>query len=200
VGFMNKVSSNFDMDQAGMKEQLTHLHALLAFVDPELANYLDRHESGNMFFCFRWLLVWFKRELCQEDVMRLWEVLWTGLPCQNFHLLICVAILDTEKRILMDNNYGFTEILKHINDLSGNIDVAAVISKAEGMYNQIIAADHLTDSIRLIIGLPVVGNTVVLDSKEASPDLSDLAPGSLEAVHIEGDEVGYERAISNSFL
>lgn len=100
------------MDQAGMKEQLEHLHTLLAFVEPELANYLDRHESGNMFFCFRWLLVWFKRELSYEDVLHLWEVLWTGLPCQNFHLLISISILETEKNTLMENNYGFTEILK----------------------------------------------------------------------------------------
>lgn len=100
------------MDQAGMKEQLEQLNTLIAFVDPVLANYLHKHESSNMFFCFRWLLVWFKRELSQEDVMRLWEVLWTDLPCQNFHLLISVAILDTERNILMENNYGFTEILK----------------------------------------------------------------------------------------
>ncbi|KAF5270074.1 hypothetical protein FQA39_LY08486 [Lamprigera yunnana] len=196
VGFMNKVIPNFDIDQAGMKEQLQHLQTLTAFVDPEFANYLYKHDSANMFFCFRWLLVWFKRELSQEDVMRLWEVLWTGLPCQNFHLLICVAILDTEKTILIDNNYGFTEILKHINDLSGNIDIATMISKAEGMYNQIVAAEHLTDSIRLIIGLPILG-TIIADSKEASPDISDLGPGS---VNSEIDECNYESAISNSFL
>lgn len=95
-----------------MKEQLENLHTLLGFADPELANYLDRHDSGNMFFCFRWLLVWFKRELSQEDVMRLWEILWTGLPCQNFHLLFCVAILETEKQALTRNEFGFTEILK----------------------------------------------------------------------------------------
>lgn len=100
------------MDQTGMKEQLKQLHDLLAFAEPELTNYLDRHDSGNMFFCFRWLLVWLKRELDLDDVMYLWEVLWTGLPCQNFHLLICVAILETEKTVLIENNYGFTEILK----------------------------------------------------------------------------------------
>lgn len=95
-----------------MKEQLENLHTLLSFVNPQMANYLDRHDSGNMFFCFRWLLVWFKRELSEEDVMQLWEVLWTGLPCQNFHLLICVSILEAEKTTLMENGYGFTEILK----------------------------------------------------------------------------------------
>lgn len=105
-------SRNFDIDQAGMKEQLSNLHTLLAFVEPELANYLDTHDSGNMFFCFRWLLVWFKRELSQEDVMRFWEVLWTGYPCENFHLLVPVAILETEKENIIGNGYGFTEILK----------------------------------------------------------------------------------------
>lgn len=106
-----------------MKEQLEHLHTLLAFIDPELANYLDRHESGNMFFCFRWLLVWFKRELCYEDVLHLWEVLWTDLPCQNFHLLISVAILETEKNTLMENNYGFTEILKVCIELPISVEI-----------------------------------------------------------------------------
>ena len=105
-------NSNFDIDQAGMKEQLQNLHTILGFIEPQLVNYLDKHDSGNMFFCFRWLLVWFKRELSFEDVMRLWEVLWSGLPCDNFHLLVCVAILETEKQALMENNYGFTEILK----------------------------------------------------------------------------------------
>jgi hypothetical protein len=95
-----------------MKEQLQNLHTLLGFIEPQLVNYFDKHDSGNMFFCFRWLLVWFKRELSYEQVMRLWEVLWSGLPCENFHLLVCVAILETEKQTLIENNYGFTEILK----------------------------------------------------------------------------------------
>lgn len=103
---------NFDVDQAGMKEQLHHLYCLLCTIEPELASYLDRHESNNMSFCFRWLLVWFKREFKYEDVFHLWEVLWTESLCKNFHLLICVAILDNEKETLMTKNFGFTEILK----------------------------------------------------------------------------------------
>lgn len=107
-----KQSSNFDIDQAGMKAQLCQLHTLLCTTEPQLAYYLNRHDSGNMFFCFRWLLVLFKREFNAIDIMKLWEILWTDLPCKNFHLLFCAAILDTEKNILIENNYGFTEILK----------------------------------------------------------------------------------------
>lgn len=100
------------MDQAGMKAQLCQLYTLLNVTDHQLAQYLSKNESGNMFFCFRWLLVLFKREFSAADIMKLWEILWTDLPCKNFHLLLCVAILDTEKSMLMENRYGFTEILK----------------------------------------------------------------------------------------
>jgi hypothetical protein len=97
-----------------MKQQLQQLYRLLSVTVPDLAAYLEKHDSGNMFFCFRWLLVLFKREFSLQDIARLWEVLWTDLPCPNFHLLLCVAILETEQHILMENNYGFTEILKVI--------------------------------------------------------------------------------------
>lgn len=106
----------------------------------------ESQDSGYLYFCFRWLLIRFKRELSFMDVLRLWEVsspaaprsggggvsfsaspsppppphphsshpqvMWTDLPCQNFHLLVCCAILDSEKQKIMEENYGFNEILK----------------------------------------------------------------------------------------
>ena len=38
--------------------------------------------------------------------------MWTDRPCKNFHLLVCLAILDGEKSTLMENKFGITEILK----------------------------------------------------------------------------------------
>lgn len=38
--------------------------------------------------------------------------MWTELPCQNFHLLLCCAILESEKQQIMEKQYGFNEILK----------------------------------------------------------------------------------------
>lgn len=35
---------------------------------------LDSQDSGSLCFCFRWLLIWFKREFPFPDVLRLWEV------------------------------------------------------------------------------------------------------------------------------
>ncbi|KAJ8721258.1 hypothetical protein PYW07_002033 [Mythimna separata] len=166
VGFMDKIATNFDMDQAGMKHQLLQLQQLLTFASPALAAHLAQKDSGNMYFCFRWLLVWFKREFSHRDIMRLWEVLWTSLPCANFHLLICVAILDAEKDILISKDYGFTEILKHVNDLSMCLDVDKILSTAEGIYHQVVSAPHLTDQIRIILGLPTLGITTSSQSED----------------------------------
>lgn len=206
-----------------MKEQLEQLNVLLSFAEPKLSNYLKQHESGNMFFCFRWLLVLFKREFSQDDIMKLWEVLWTGIPCKNFHLLLSVAILETEKKKLIDNGYGFTEILKviiiiikwefsviylllilqHVNDLSQHIDLQSMLSKAEGIYHQITAASHLTDSVRVILGLKPVGGSDNPDSNLTSSVEDDSEThNSIENVNCRADlsESAFERSLDLSYL
>ncbi|CAH1798395.1 unnamed protein product, partial [Owenia fusiformis] len=176
VGYMDLVHSNFELSQEGMKGQLNDTHTLLNLMDPALCNYLESHESSNMYFCFRWLLIQFKREFSFEDIMRLWEVLWTGLPCKNYHLLICLAILDTEKATIMDNRFGFTEILKHINDLSLTIRLDDILPLAEAMHiqlAQLASENKLKNSIREIIGLaPEPKNT------SDSPDGDDTPNGT----------------------
>lgn len=173
AGLMERVCDNFEMDQAGMKTQLSQIHKLMQFVDPELCSYLESHDSGNFYFCFRWLLILFKREFSFNDVMRFWEVLWTDRPCKNFHLLICLAVLDTEKSTLMENKFGFTEILKHINDMSGAIHLEDTLKKAEGIYIQLKDSKKLPAPVAEIIGLDVVSpsDSGFVASRERSPHL-----------------------------
>uniref|UniRef100_A0A8C2JZQ3 TBC1 domain family member 15 n=1 Tax=Cyprinus carpio TaxID=7962 RepID=A0A8C2JZQ3_CYPCA len=137
VSFMDEVHENFEEQMQGMKTQLIQLSTLLRLLDLAFWNYLEAQDSGYLYFCFRWLLIRFKRELHFQDVLRLWEVLWTRLPCQNFHLLVCCAILDSEKQKIMDRKYGFNEILKHINELSMKLDIEEILSKSEAICMQI---------------------------------------------------------------
>ncbi|GIY65308.1 TBC1 domain family member 15 [Caerostris extrusa] len=145
--------SNFELEQQGMKNQLQDLHRLLHFVDSQLCSYLEKHDSGNLYFAFRWLLILFKRDFKFMEIMRLWEVLWTGLPCKNFHLLICVAILDSEKMTIMENDYGLTEILKHVNEMSYKINLEETLRKAEAIYFQIKNSKYRSDVVETILDL-----------------------------------------------
>ncbi|XP_043120909.1 TBC1 domain family member 15 isoform X2 [Puntigrus tetrazona] len=156
VSFMDEMHENFEEQMQGMKTQLIQLSTLLRLLDLAFWNYLEAQDSGYLYFCFRWLLIRFKRELHFQDVLRLWEVMWTRLPCQNFHLLVCCAILDSEKQKIMDRKYGFNEILKHINELSMKLDIEEILSKSEAICMQIKNCKDLPHSVSEILGLSTV--------------------------------------------
>jgi hypothetical protein len=66
-------------------------------------------------------LVLFKREFNYPQILRLWEVFWTDGPFHGdedsysatyFHLLVALSILDSQRNTILENRFGFTEILK----------------------------------------------------------------------------------------
>uniref|UniRef100_A0A8D8Q6R9 TBC1 domain family member 15 n=1 Tax=Cacopsylla melanoneura TaxID=428564 RepID=A0A8D8Q6R9_9HEMI len=171
VSFMERTKHNFDMDQAGMKKQLGQVYQTLSILAPDLSKYLGNVEASNMFFCFRWLLVLFKREFSHDDIMILWEVLWTDLPCPNFHILICAAILDQEKSNIMSNELGFTEILKHVNDLCRKLNLNTILCNAEGIYLQLLEAkETLPTPIKKMFGFVPVDES---DSSDCESDIDN---------------------------
>lgn len=62
------------MSQSGIKRQLRDIRALMQFLDPPFVDNLIEKDAHNFYFCFRWLLIWFKRDFSYEDVQILWEV------------------------------------------------------------------------------------------------------------------------------
>lgn len=40
------------------------------------------------------------------------QVLWTDHLCENFELLVCLAILISQKAVIMESKFGCNEILK----------------------------------------------------------------------------------------
>ncbi|KAJ6651373.1 hypothetical protein lerEdw1_020946 [Lerista edwardsae] len=151
--YMDQMHQNFEEQMQGMKTQLIQLSTLLRLLDSGFCSYLESQDSGYLYFCFRWLLIRFKREFSFQDILRLWEVMWTELPCQNFHLLICCAILESEKQQIMEKHYGFNEILKHINELSMKMDVEDVLAKAEAVSMQMMNCKELPQAVCEVLGL-----------------------------------------------
>ncbi|XP_021489549.1 TBC1 domain family member 17 isoform X1 [Meriones unguiculatus] len=156
-GFMERVHGNFEESQETMKRQLGQLLLLLRVLDQPLCDFLDSQDSGSLCFCFRWLLIWFKREFPFPDVLRLWEVLWTGLPGPNLHLLVACAILDMERDTLMLSGFGSNEILKHINELTMKLSVEDVLTRAEALYRQLMACPELPHNVQEVLGLAQPG-------------------------------------------
>ncbi|KAH8555943.1 rab-GTPase-TBC domain-containing protein [Umbelopsis sp. PMI_123] len=134
--FMDRMKSNFYVDQSGMHQQLTTLESLIRFMDPLLYGHLEKCESTNLFFCFRWILIWFKREFQWGDVMKLWECIWTDYLSTSYHLFIALAILDQHRDVIIDNFRQFDEILKYVNELSMTLDLEDILERAEILFHQ----------------------------------------------------------------
>uniref|UniRef100_A0A3Q2P023 TBC1 domain family member 15 n=1 Tax=Fundulus heteroclitus TaxID=8078 RepID=A0A3Q2P023_FUNHE len=165
TGFMELLHQNFEESQEAMKQQLLQLSVLLKALDPELCDFLDSQDSGSLCFCFRWLLIWFKREFSFEDILTLWEVLWTQLPCENFHLLIACSILESQRGELIGSDHDFNTILKHINELTMKLDLHDVLRDAEAIYLQLVCCKELPRKVKQVLGL-----CVPCGSEEDSPD------------------------------
>ncbi|KAL6072267.1 RabGAP/TBC domain-containing protein [Balamuthia mandrillaris] len=133
---MDKLQANFHKDQRGMHTQLLQLANLIKCMDRRFYNYLEQRDCLNMFFCFRWLLIHFKREFAYEDIPRLWEAMWAQQLSPHFHLFVALAILLKHKKVIMKNDMSFDDILKYINNLAGKMDVHQVLHDAEYLVHK----------------------------------------------------------------
>ncbi|GAA5934145.1 hypothetical protein JCM3775_002886 [Rhodotorula graminis] len=136
---MRRHADNFLEDQSGMKLQLSQLQQLLRVMDRGLYRHLDETGSLNLFFCFRWLLTSFKRELSFDDTVRLWEVLYTDYLGTHFHLFFALAILEANRDVIVRYLREFDEILKYINELSQTLDLDLLLADAEVLYSTLQA-------------------------------------------------------------
>lgn len=130
ASLMDWLEGNFHTDQRGMHAQLVSLRKLLQLLDPQLYAFLEKKDCLNFFFCFRWLLIHFKREFPFDEVLRLWEVLWSHHLSHHFHLYMCIAVLMHHRRAIMDSDLEFDGLLKFCVELSGNIDLKATLRLA----------------------------------------------------------------------
>lgn len=132
IGLMKRMRRNFYSDQSGMKMQLLSLQKLIAVMDPSLYSHLEKAESLNLFFCFRWLLVCFKREFNYPDILILWEAIWvattegndeaesdsthSSLPFHGlsnyFQLFVAFGILEHHRDVIIKYLHNFDELLQ----------------------------------------------------------------------------------------
>ncbi|KAI8988873.1 GTPase activating protein Gyp7 [Pilobolus umbonatus] len=174
-GYMNRMKYNFYRDQSGMHRQLLTLDLLLQFMDPSLYKHFQRTDSTNLFFCFRWLLVWFKREFPWKDMLSLWEILWTDYLTDKFYLFVAMSILDQHRDILIDYLKNFDEILKYINDLSMTIPLNETLQRAEILFYQfkqrVEAVDNKREQLKHNIK---AGSGTKEEMEDMKADLSKL--------------------------
>lgn len=78
------------------------------------------HAHGDythFYFCYRWFLLDFKRELLYADVFAVWESIWAAkfVASTHFVLFLALALLEMYRDIILSNSMDFTDIIKFFN-------------------------------------------------------------------------------------
>lgn len=134
VKLMEKMKSHFLRDQSGMRDELSRLQQLLLLIDPQLYCHFEKTNSLNLFFCFRWILISFKREFEFHDVLKVWEALWTDMCGPHSDLFLALAVLQTHREPIIRYLQEFDEVLKYINDIANTLECDTLLTQAHMLY------------------------------------------------------------------
>uniref|UniRef100_A0A4W4HU24 Small G protein signaling modulator 2 n=1 Tax=Electrophorus electricus TaxID=8005 RepID=A0A4W4HU24_ELEEL len=136
---MKRMSQNFPTGGA-MDTQFANMRSLIQILDSELFELM--HQNGDythFYFCYRWFLLDFKRELLYEDVFAVWEVIWVAprVSSPHFVLFIALALVEVYREIIRDNNMDFTDIIKFFNEMAERHDVQHILRVARELVQKV---------------------------------------------------------------
>ncbi|XP_076833490.1 small G protein signaling modulator 2 isoform X3 [Brachyhypopomus gauderio] len=136
---MKRMSHNFPTGGA-MDTHFANMRSLIQILDSELFELM--HQNGDythFYFCYRWFLLDFKRELVYEDVFAMWEVIWVAprVSSQHLVLFIALALVEVYREIIRDNNMDFTDIIKFFNEMAERHDVQHILRVARELVHKV---------------------------------------------------------------
>uniref|UniRef100_A0A3B3DSF5 Small G protein signaling modulator 2 n=1 Tax=Oryzias melastigma TaxID=30732 RepID=A0A3B3DSF5_ORYME len=136
---MKRMSQNFPNGGA-MDAHFANMRSLIQILDSELFELM--HQNGDythFYFCYRWFLLDFKRELLYEDVFAVWEVIWVSprISSQHFVLFLALALVSVYREIIIDNNMDFTDIIKFFNEMAERHDVQHILKVARELVHKV---------------------------------------------------------------
>ncbi|KAM9320301.1 small G protein signaling modulator 2 [Gastrophryne carolinensis] len=136
---MKRMSQNFPNGGA-MDIHFANMRSLIQILDSELFELM--HQNGDythFYFCYRWFLLDFKRELLYEDVFAVWEVIWAArhISSEHFVLFIALALVQVYRDIVLDNNMDFTDIIKFFNEMAEHHDAQLILRIARELVHKV---------------------------------------------------------------
>ncbi|XP_034883439.1 small G protein signaling modulator 2 isoform X4 [Mirounga angustirostris] len=136
---MKRMSQNFPNGGA-MDTHFANMRSLIQILDSELFELM--HQNGDythFYFCYRWFLLDFKRELLYEDVFAVWEVIWAArhISSEHFVLFIALALVEAYREIIRDNNMDFTDIIKFFNERAEHHDAQEILQIARELVHKV---------------------------------------------------------------
>ncbi|XP_062273686.1 small G protein signaling modulator 1 isoform X2 [Scomber scombrus] len=132
---MKRMNQNFPHGGA-MDTHFANMRSLIQILDSEMFELM--HQNGDythFYFCYRWFLLDFKRELVYDDVFAVWETIWAAKFASSSHfvLFIALALVEIYRDIILENNMDFTDIIKFFNEMAEHHNIKQILSLARDL-------------------------------------------------------------------
>ncbi|XP_034026148.1 small G protein signaling modulator 1 isoform X2 [Thalassophryne amazonica] len=132
---MKRMNQNFPHGGA-MDTHFANMRSLIQILDSELFELM--HQNGDythFYFCYRWFLLDFKRELVYDDVFSVWESIWAAkyVSSSHFVLFIALALVEIYRDIILENNMDFTDIIKFFNEMAEHHNIKQILTLARDL-------------------------------------------------------------------
>ncbi|XP_051923722.1 small G protein signaling modulator 1 [Hippocampus zosterae] len=136
---MKRMNQNFPHGGA-MDTHFANMRSLIQILDSELFELM--HQNGDythFYFCYRWFLLDFKRELVYDDVFAAWETIWAAKFASSSHfvLFIALALVEIYRDIILENNMDFTEIIKFFNEMAEHHNIKQILTLARDLVYKV---------------------------------------------------------------
>uniref|UniRef100_A0A8C6WQD9 Small G protein signaling modulator 1b n=1 Tax=Neogobius melanostomus TaxID=47308 RepID=A0A8C6WQD9_9GOBI len=136
---MKRMNQNFPHGGA-MDTHFANMRSLIQILDSELFELMQQNgDYTHFYFCYRWFLLDFKREMVYDDVFSVWETIWAAMhtSSEHFVLFIALALVEMYRDIILENNMDFTDIIKFFNEMAERHDVPRVLNMARDLVHKV---------------------------------------------------------------
>ncbi|KAM9306623.1 small G protein signaling modulator 1 [Pholidichthys leucotaenia] len=136
---MKRMNQNFPHGGA-MDSHFANMRSLIQILDSELFELMQQNgDYTHFYFCYRWFLLDFKREMVYDDVFSAWETIWAAkhTSSQHFVLFMALALVETYRDIILENNMDFTDIIKFFNEMAERHDIPRVVAMARDLVHKV---------------------------------------------------------------
>ncbi|CBZ34085.1 hypothetical protein, conserved [Leishmania donovani] len=127
----------------GLQRKLYQAQVLTRHFHPGLYTHLKKNcMADDMSFCFRWILVCFKRDLPSiEDTMRFWDVLFACPYTTAYEVVVTVALLGALAAQIITHIQAYETLLQFANGLSREISLDQILVCARAFYENVCVAE-----------------------------------------------------------
>ncbi|XP_060662928.1 small G protein signaling modulator 2 [Drosophila nasuta] len=136
---MERMIENFPSGGA-MDMHFANMRSLIQILDSEMYDLMDSNgDYTHFYFCYRWFLLDFKRELIYDDVFATWEVIWAAkhIASGHFVLFLALALLETYRDIILSNSMDFTDVIKFFNEMAERHNAQSILQLSRSLVLQL---------------------------------------------------------------